>query len=133
MGMSHGKSYCNVSWSHTVKINVFMTCIFIIFKLVYFTTVNLDLHFKYKVNVFSHLNDLFHLPFFFGLGSSKLFLPAICKIWQLLLAIGSPLFQALNICISSHSLCIAYLSSFVCFVVLFSKRFVQPQRQGSRR
>jgi hypothetical protein len=25
-----------------------MICIFIIFKLVYFTTVNLDLHFKYK-------------------------------------------------------------------------------------
>ena len=35
--------------SHIVKINVFMICIFIIiFKLVYFTTVNLDLHFKYK-------------------------------------------------------------------------------------
>jgi hypothetical protein len=36
--------------SHIVKINVFMTCIFIVFKLVYFTTVNLpmDLHFKYK-------------------------------------------------------------------------------------
>jgi hypothetical protein len=32
----------------TVKINVFMICIFTIFKLVYFTTVNLDLHFKYK-------------------------------------------------------------------------------------
>jgi formate hydrogenlyase subunit 3/multisubunit Na+/H+ antiporter MnhD subunit len=34
--------------SHNVKINVSMICIFIIFKLVYFTTVNLDLHFKYK-------------------------------------------------------------------------------------
>ena len=35
--------------SQIVKINVFMICIFIIFKLVYFnTTVNLDLHFKYK-------------------------------------------------------------------------------------
>ena len=33
--------------SHIVKINVFMTCIFIIFKL---TTVNWDLHFKYKRN-----------------------------------------------------------------------------------
>ena len=40
MAMSHT--------SHIVKINVFMICIFIIFKLVYFTTVNLDLHFKYK-------------------------------------------------------------------------------------
>ena len=40
MAMSH--------MSHVVKINVFMICIFIIFKLVYFTTVNLDLHFKYK-------------------------------------------------------------------------------------
>ena len=34
--------------SHIVKINVFMICIFLIFKLVYFTTANLDLHFKYK-------------------------------------------------------------------------------------
>ena len=34
--------------NHIVKINVFMICIFIIFKLVYFTTVNLDLHLKYK-------------------------------------------------------------------------------------
>jgi hypothetical protein len=34
--------------SHLVKINVFMMCIFIIFKPVYFTTVNLDLHFKYE-------------------------------------------------------------------------------------
>jgi hypothetical protein len=40
MAMSH--------MSHIVKINVFMICIFIVFKLVYFTTVNLDLHFKYK-------------------------------------------------------------------------------------
>jgi hypothetical protein len=39
-----------------VKINVFTMCIFIIFKLVYFTAVNLDLHFKYKI--FSQLNDL---------------------------------------------------------------------------
>jgi hypothetical protein len=43
--------------SHIVKINVFMICIFTIFKLVYFTTVNLYLHFKY-INVFSQLNDL---------------------------------------------------------------------------
>jgi hypothetical protein len=42
--------------SHIVKTNVFMICIFIIFKLVYFTTVNLDLHFKYKR--ISQLNDL---------------------------------------------------------------------------
>jgi hypothetical protein len=34
--------------SHIVKITVFMIRIFIVFKLVYFTTVNLDLHFKYK-------------------------------------------------------------------------------------
>jgi hypothetical protein len=34
--------------SHIVKINVCMIRIFIIFELVYFTTVNLDLHFKYK-------------------------------------------------------------------------------------
>jgi hypothetical protein len=34
--------------SNVVKINVFMICIFVIFKLVYFTTVKLDLHFKYK-------------------------------------------------------------------------------------
>jgi hypothetical protein len=34
--------------SHIGKINVFMIRIFIVFKLVYFTTVNLDLHFKYK-------------------------------------------------------------------------------------
>jgi hypothetical protein len=34
--------------SHIVEINVVMICIFIVFKLVYFTTVNLDLHFKYK-------------------------------------------------------------------------------------
>jgi hypothetical protein len=40
MAMSH--------MSHLVKVNVFMICIFIIFKLVYFTAVNLDLHFKYK-------------------------------------------------------------------------------------
>jgi hypothetical protein len=41
MAMSH--------MSHIVKINVFMICIFIIFKLVYFTAVNLDLHFKYMI------------------------------------------------------------------------------------
>jgi hypothetical protein len=40
MAMSH--------MSHIVKMNVFMICIFIAFKLVYFTTVNLDLRFKYK-------------------------------------------------------------------------------------
>ena len=40
MAMSH--------MSHIVKFNVFMIRIFIIFKLVYFTTINLDLHFKYK-------------------------------------------------------------------------------------
>jgi hypothetical protein len=38
-------------------IDVFMICIFITFKLVYFTIVNLDLHLKY-INVFSQLNDL---------------------------------------------------------------------------
>ena len=42
--------------SHIVKINVFMICIFIVFKLVFFTTVNFDLHFKYKR--FDQLNDL---------------------------------------------------------------------------
>jgi hypothetical protein len=31
--------------SHIVKINVFMMCIFIVFKLVFFTT---DYHFKYE-------------------------------------------------------------------------------------
>ena len=41
MAMSH--------MSHVVKINAsYMICIFIIFKLVYLITVNLDLHFKYK-------------------------------------------------------------------------------------
>jgi hypothetical protein len=68
------ESYC--------KNQCFHDCIFIIFKLVYFTTVNLDLHFKYER--ISQLNDLvyyiwsscgkqmkwnisieFHLPFFF--------------------------------------------------------------------
>jgi hypothetical protein len=39
---------CLLAMSHIVKINVFMICIFIIFKLVYFTAVKLDLHFKYK-------------------------------------------------------------------------------------
>jgi hypothetical protein len=46
--------------SYIVKINVFMICIFSAFKLVYFTTVNLDLHFKY-INVFSQLNDLVYM------------------------------------------------------------------------
>jgi hypothetical protein len=45
---------------HIVKINAFMICIFIVFKLVYFTTVNLDLHFKYK-RIFSQLNDLVYM------------------------------------------------------------------------
>jgi hypothetical protein len=52
MAMSH--------MSYIVKINVFMICIFSAFKLVYFTTVNLDLHFKY-INVFSQLNDLVYM------------------------------------------------------------------------
>jgi hypothetical protein len=75
--------------SHIVKINVFMICIFIIFKRVYFTTVILDLHFKYKC-ILSQLNDLVYIscgkqmklsisyrisfsPAFFLLGSSNLF------------------------------------------------------------
>jgi hypothetical protein len=47
--------------SHIVKINVFMIWIFIIFKRVYFTIVNLDLHFK--INVCSELNDLMYMSY----------------------------------------------------------------------
>ena len=52
MAMSH--------MSHIVKTNVFMICIFIVLKLVYFTTVNLDLPFTYK-RIFSQLNDLVYM------------------------------------------------------------------------
>jgi hypothetical protein len=77
MAMSH--------MSHIVKINVFMICIFIVFKLVFFTTVNLDLHFEYKR--FGQLNDLLSILYrispaiYFYFGSSNLFLPPISKIW----------------------------------------------------
>jgi hypothetical protein len=99
MAMSH--------MSQIVKINVFIICTFIVFKLVYFSTVNLDLHFKYK-RIYSQLNDLvymsygkqmklnvsteFHLPFFFTLAVQICFFLPFLK-YGLLLAIGARYFE----------------------------------------
>jgi hypothetical protein len=45
----HGTAKMTMScMSHIINNHVFMICIFITFKLVYFTAVNLELHFKYK-------------------------------------------------------------------------------------
>ena len=48
--------------SHIVKINVFMICIFIIFKLVYFTTINN----KQQKMFFSKLATMYALPLLFS-------------------------------------------------------------------
>jgi hypothetical protein len=83
--------------SHIVKINVFMICIFIVFKLVFFTTVNLDLHFEYKR--FDQLNDLVSILYrispaiFFTLAVSQICFCLPFLKYGLLLAIGSPLFH----------------------------------------
>ena len=74
-----------------------MICTFSIFKLVYFTTVNLEYYIS-NINIFSQLNDLdkyivvvsklneiylniISPAIFFYFGSSNLFWPAISNIW----------------------------------------------------